>query len=58
VLILTGTASPAALAAALCAGVSGYLLKEQPAGDVVGAIRTVARGERIINPRLHGLQGQ
>jgi len=57
VLILTGTAAPATLAAALRAGVSGYLLKEDPAADVVGAIRAVARGERIIDPRLQGLQG-
>jgi two-component system, NarL family, response regulator DesR len=52
VLILTGSAAPATLAAALRAGVSGYLLKEHPAGAVVGAIRAVARGERIIDPRL------
>jgi two-component system, NarL family, response regulator DesR len=54
VLILTGTAAPATLAAALRAGASGYLLKEHPAADVVGAIRAVARGERVIDPRLQG----
>jgi CheY-like chemotaxis protein len=41
VLILTGMAAPVALAAALRAGVSGYLLKEDPAEDVLGAIRAV-----------------
>jgi two-component system, NarL family, response regulator DesR len=52
VLILTGMQSSGTLSAALRAGVSGYLLKDDPAGDVMGAIRAVARGERIIDPRL------
>ena len=54
VLILTGMAEPDALAAALRAGVSGYLLKDGPAGRVIGAIRAVARGDRVIDVRLAG----
>jgi two-component system response regulator DesR len=52
VLILTGADKPATLAAALAAGVSGYLLKDRPAGDLIGAIRAVARGERAIDDRM------
>jgi two-component system response regulator DesR len=54
VLILTGRESPGTLDAALRAGVSGYLLKDRPAGELIGAIRAVARGEQILDPRLAG----
>lgn len=51
-LILTGLDKPSSLAAALDAGVAGYLLKDGQAGDLVDAIRAVARGEQVIDPRL------
>jgi two-component system response regulator DesR len=52
VLILTGTAAPATVAAALRAGVSGYLLKDGPASELIAAVRAVATGERVIDARL------
>ena len=54
VLIVTGLDAPGSLAAAVHAGVSGYLLKDRPAGDLIRAIRAVARGERVIDARLAG----
>jgi len=54
VLILTGMAMPDALSAALRAGVSGYLLKEGSANHLIGAVRAVARGDRVIDGRLAG----
>jgi two-component system response regulator DesR len=32
--------------------VSGFLLKDGPADYLVDAVRAVARGERVIDPRL------
>lgn len=52
VLILTGRQAPDSLEAALGAGVSGYLLKDVPAGVLIAAIRAVVRGERVIDARL------
>lgn len=52
VLILTGMAASGTVAAALRAGVSGYLLKDGPASELVAAVRAVAKGERVIDPRL------
>jgi two-component system, NarL family, response regulator DesR len=52
VLILTGMAAPAALSAALRAGVSGYLLKDGSAERLIGAVRAVARGDQVIDARL------
>lgn len=52
VLILTGTAAPATVAAALRAGVSGYLLKDGPASELITAVRAVASGERVFDTRL------
>jgi DNA-binding NarL/FixJ family response regulator len=42
VLILTGLAAPGALSAAVRAGVVGYLLKDDSAGHLIGAVRAVA----------------
>jgi two-component system, NarL family, response regulator DesR len=47
VLILTGLARPDSLGRALAAGVSGFLVKDGPADDLVDAVRRVARGERV-----------
>jgi two-component system response regulator DesR len=54
VLILTGLETTANLDAAVRAGVSGFLLKDGPADDLISAVRAVARGERVIDPRLAG----
>jgi two-component system response regulator DesR len=54
VLILTGLEAPASLEVALRAGVSGFLLKDGTADDLISAVRAVARGERVIDPRLAG----
>jgi DNA-binding NarL/FixJ family response regulator len=37
---------------ALRAGASGFLLKDVPPADLVGAIRTVARGDAVVSPRV------
>jgi DNA-binding NarL/FixJ family response regulator len=37
---------------AVRSGVSGYLLNDAPASDVVSAVRAVARGEAVCPPRL------
>lgn len=54
VLILTGLEAPGNLAAAWSAGVAGFLLKDGPAGELIAAVRAVARGERVIDSRLAG----
>jgi two-component system response regulator DesR len=54
VLILTGLVEPGSLDAALRAGVSGFLLKEGPADELIAAVRAVTRGERVIDSRLPG----
>jgi DNA-binding NarL/FixJ family response regulator len=47
VLILTGLAAPEHLQRALAAGVSGFLVKDGTADDLVHAVRRVARDERV-----------
>jgi DNA-binding NarL/FixJ family response regulator len=37
---------------ALRAGASGFLLKDVPPADLVAAIRTVARGDAVVSPRV------
>jgi two-component system response regulator DesR len=49
VLILTGLAAPDHLTRALAAGVSGFLIKDGPADDLVDAVRKVARGEHVFD---------
>ncbi|GAA2608751.1 response regulator transcription factor [Actinomadura fulvescens] len=51
-LILTGHARPGNLRRALAAHVSGFMVKESRPQDLVEAIRTVARGGRVIDPQL------
>jgi len=52
VLILTMSDTEADLAAALRAGVRGYLLKDMAPDDVVDAIRRVAAGEMVVAPAM------
>lgn len=54
VLILTGLEAPGNLPAARRAGVAGFLLKDGPADELIGAVRAVARGEQILDFRLEG----
>ncbi|MFM2120591.1 MAG: hypothetical protein RL722_2059 [Pseudomonadota bacterium] len=51
-LILTMSDADTDLAAALRAGVRGYLLKDMEPEDVVTAIRNAARGELVVAPAL------
>lgn len=52
VLILTMYSHDEYFLTALRAGADGYLLKDSPSDMVVEAIRTVARGESILNPSM------
>jgi two-component system response regulator DesR len=54
VLIVTGLEATGNLDAALRAGARGFLLKDSPAGELIGAVREVARGARVIDSRLAG----
>jgi two-component system response regulator DesR len=51
-LILTGLGRPGTLRRALAAHVSGFLTKDAPSKELVDAIRRVAAGERVIDPKL------
>jgi DNA-binding NarL/FixJ family response regulator len=50
-LMLTSFADEEALFDAVMAGAAGYVLKEIHGSDLVGAIRTVAAGESLLDPR-------
>lgn len=52
VMVLTNFARAGYLRRALEAGVSGYVLKAQPAEELADAVRRVDRGERVIDPQL------
>ena len=52
VLIVTTFARSGYLRRALDAGVAGYVLKDAPVGDLVGALRTVVGGRRVVAPEL------
>jgi two-component system, NarL family, response regulator DesR len=52
VLILTALGSPANLRSALAAHVAGFLVKDTPAAGLAEAVRAVAAGGRVIDPRL------
>jgi len=54
VLILTGLEACGNLDAARQAGARGFLLKDIPAENLIAAVRAVARGEQVIDPRLAG----
>jgi DNA-binding NarL/FixJ family response regulator len=53
VLILTGLAAPDHVGRARAARVSGFLVKDLPADDLVDAVRRVARGERVYGGGWH-----
>ena len=52
VIVLTSFARAGYLRRALEAGVSGYVLKAQPASSLADAVRKVHRGMRVIDPKL------
>lgn len=52
VVIVTTFARTGYLRRALETGVSGYVLKDAPIGDLVEALRTVQSGGRVIDPEL------
>lgn len=52
VIVLTNFARAGYLRRALEAGVSGYLLKAQPASELADAVRKVHQGLRVIDPKL------
>jgi DNA-binding NarL/FixJ family response regulator len=51
-LMLTSFPDEEALFDAIMAGASGYLLKQALGSDLVSAVRTVARGESLLDPKL------
>lgn len=51
-LMLTAIGRPGTLQRALAAGVDGYLLKDAPPDELAAAIRSVARGDRVLSPAL------
>jgi DNA-binding NarL/FixJ family response regulator len=50
-LMLTSFADDEALFDAILAGAAGYLLKEVRGADILGAVRTVAAGGSLLDPR-------
>jgi two-component system response regulator DesR len=52
VLILTVLGRPAYLRKALAMHVSGFLVKDAPADDLIAAVRQVAAGERVFDAEL------
>lgn len=52
VVILTVLGRPGTLRRALAAHVSGFLVKDAPADELIDTLRRVAAGERVIDPQL------
>ena len=52
VLIVTTFGRPGYLRRALEAGASGFVVKDTPSEELAEAVRTVARGERVVDPSL------
>jgi DNA-binding NarL/FixJ family response regulator len=52
VLVLTTFGLDEYVYEALCAGASGFLLKDAPAEELVDGVRTVARGEALLAPAV------
>ncbi|MFJ8844166.1 response regulator [Streptomyces cyaneofuscatus] len=53
-LMLTALDRPGHLRRALDAGASGYLLKSTPPAQIADAVRRIAAGGRVIDPRMRG----
>src|SRR6202522_4605813 len=53
-LMLTSFGDDEALFDAIMAGAAGYVLKQIRGTDLVGAIRTVATGQSMLDPRAAG----
>jgi two-component system, NarL family, response regulator DesR len=51
-LILTSLGRPGVMHGVLAAAVSGFILKDAPAGQFAAAIRNVASGGRVVGPEL------
>ncbi|MEJ3653025.1 response regulator transcription factor [Actinomycetes bacterium KLBMP 9759] len=51
-LILTGMGKPGHLRRAMAAHVRGFMIKDAPAEQLIDAIRRVAAGERVVDPKL------
>ncbi|WP_410537343.1 DNA-binding response regulator [Streptomyces sp. KL2] len=51
-LILTSLGRPGTLRRALAAHVTGFLLKDAPSDRLAHAVRSVAQGQRVIDPQL------
>lgn len=51
-LILTSYDDDESLFAAIVAGAQGYVLKQIEGGDVLNAVRTVARGQSLLDPAV------
>ena len=54
-LMLTSYSDDEALFSAIMAGASGYLLKQVAGIDLVGAVRTIAAGGSLLDPRATAL---
>ncbi|WP_419999712.1 response regulator transcription factor [Streptomyces boninensis] len=52
ILILTALGRPEALRSALAARVGGFMLKDAPPDQLADAVRRVAAGEHVIDPKL------
>jgi len=52
VIMLTSFADDEALLASITAGASGYVLKQGQGGELVRAIRTVGKGESLLDPAV------
>jgi DNA-binding NarL/FixJ family response regulator len=52
--MLTSFGDDDALFSAIMAGASGYVLKQIKGNDLVGAVRTVGRGESLLDPAATG----
>src|SRR4029450_10415180 len=52
VIMLTSFADDEALFASIMAGASGYVLKQGKGGELVRAIRTVGKGESLLDPAV------
>ena len=52
VLVLTNYDSDADILAAVEAGAAGYLLKDAPPEELLGAVRRAARGETVLGPEV------